>query len=47
MKKVHKFIRKLKSAAQYRLCDLKRCDNAENVSYFWKKVNCPKCKERK
>jgi hypothetical protein len=45
--KVHKFIRKLKEKAQYRMCDLKRCVNAENVSYFWGKVTCKECKKRK
>ena len=40
----HKFYRKLKTAAQYKLCTGKRVDNVEKgLSYFWKKVDCKKC----
>lgn len=42
-KKIHKFFRVLKESLQYRLCDGKRCDFAENVAYFWRDITCPKC----
>lgn len=45
--KTHKFYRKLKTQAQYRKCDDKRCDFAENVKYQWKDVDCPKCRAKK
>lgn len=44
--KVCKFKRKLKTQAQYRLCNGKRCDNAENVTYFWARVTCSKCAKK-
>jgi hypothetical protein len=44
---IHKFYRRLKDKAQFRLCDDKRCDNAENVVYRYKKVTCKKCKAKK
>lgn len=47
MKVMHKFYRKIISGAQFRVCDNKRCDFAENVSYQWKKVSCAKCKEKR
>lgn len=43
---VHKFFRKLKSAAQYKLCTGKRVDNVEKgLSYFWRNVTCKKCRK--
>lgn len=40
---MHKYFRKLSLSAQYIRCSGKRADNAENVSYFWRKVTCKKC----
>lgn len=40
---IHKFCRKLKGLAQFRFCDFRRCDMAENVAYRWSKVTCKKC----
>lgn len=38
---VHKFYRRLKDKAQFRLCDNKRCDMAENVRYRWHHLKKP------
>lgn len=44
---IHKFYRDLQKKAQFRLCDDKRCDFAENCVYRYKKVTCKKCKAKK
>ncbi len=43
---IHKFYRGLKAGDQFRICDDKKCNMAENVVYRWKgrrKVSCKKC----
>lgn len=47
---IHKFYRGLKAGDQFRICDDKKCNYAENVAYRWKgrrPVTCKKCKAKK
>lgn len=44
---MHKFYRQLKTGKQFRICDDKQCDFAENVTYRWKKVKCKRCRAKK
>lgn len=42
----HKFNRRLKEGDQYILCNGKKCNmNEKHVSYFWKNVDCKKCRK--
>ena len=41
--KIHKYYRDIKHSSQFRLCDDKKCDFAENVVYQWRKVTCKTC----
>lgn len=46
-KKIHKMVRQLSKKAELVLCTKKRADFSEHTSYFWKNVDCPKCKALK